>query len=279
HYAEMWAQDATAMYGYAGSSAAASKVTPFTPPPRTTNPTGLSGQAAAVGHAASTPSGTPTTLPSTPTHLASATVPHALAQPTSPTSPTSLTPPAASPKPPVSSTSGLSSLNDPWKFGLSWTNGSAMHSLCAVFRYNLQTDEAPKAFSAIKEVTGGAGKAAGGAAKGLGSASSLVPGLGGGPGLGGEAPIAAGMGKASQIGALSVPENFPGTTPTLTSSTVALEEASALAGEEDAEEAFGGMPGFPGVPGARSAAAAYGLRFVPRYGYRLKVMARPPGAG
>jgi PPE-repeat protein len=29
HYAEMWAQDAAAMYGYAGSSATASQVTPF----------------------------------------------------------------------------------------------------------------------------------------------------------------------------------------------------------------------------------------------------------
>ena len=33
-YAEMWAQDATAMYGYAGASATASQVTPFTAPPR-----------------------------------------------------------------------------------------------------------------------------------------------------------------------------------------------------------------------------------------------------
>ncbi|WP_116375428.1 PPE family protein [Mycobacterium sp. MFM001] len=38
HYSEMWAQDAATMYGYAGASAAASKVTPFTPPPPTTNP-------------------------------------------------------------------------------------------------------------------------------------------------------------------------------------------------------------------------------------------------
>lgn len=36
-YAEMWAQDATAMYGYAGSSASASTLTAFTPPPTTTN--------------------------------------------------------------------------------------------------------------------------------------------------------------------------------------------------------------------------------------------------
>ena len=48
-YAEMWAQDATAMYGYAGSSAAASTLTPFTSPPPTTNPAGVTGQAAAAG--------------------------------------------------------------------------------------------------------------------------------------------------------------------------------------------------------------------------------------
>jgi PPE-repeat protein len=47
-YAEMWAQDAAAMYGYAGSSAAASTLTPFTPPPATTNPAGSAGQATAA---------------------------------------------------------------------------------------------------------------------------------------------------------------------------------------------------------------------------------------
>ncbi len=36
HYAEMWAQDAAAMYGYAGSSVAASTLTPFVAPPATT---------------------------------------------------------------------------------------------------------------------------------------------------------------------------------------------------------------------------------------------------
>jgi PPE-repeat protein len=48
-YAEMWAQDAAAMYGYAGSSAAASTLTPFTSPPPTTNPAGATDQAAAAG--------------------------------------------------------------------------------------------------------------------------------------------------------------------------------------------------------------------------------------
>jgi PPE-repeat protein len=38
-YAEMWAQDATAMYGYAGTSASATNLTPFGPAPQTTNGT------------------------------------------------------------------------------------------------------------------------------------------------------------------------------------------------------------------------------------------------
>jgi PPE-repeat protein len=38
-YAEMWAQDSTAMYGYAGASASATTLPPFTPSPQTTNGT------------------------------------------------------------------------------------------------------------------------------------------------------------------------------------------------------------------------------------------------
>lgn len=50
-YAEMWAQDAAAMYGYATASAAAALLTPFSPPRQTTNPAGLTAQAAAVSQA------------------------------------------------------------------------------------------------------------------------------------------------------------------------------------------------------------------------------------
>lgn len=48
-YAEMWAQDAAAMYGYAGSSAAATTSTPFTSPPPIANP---AGESAVVAQAA-----------------------------------------------------------------------------------------------------------------------------------------------------------------------------------------------------------------------------------
>jgi PPE-repeat protein len=65
HYAEMWAQDAAAMYGYAGSSAAASALTPFSPPRPNTDPGGSAGQAAAVGQAASTSAGNVQSIVST----------------------------------------------------------------------------------------------------------------------------------------------------------------------------------------------------------------------
>ncbi len=57
-YSEMWAQDATAMYNYAASSASASAFTTFTSPPQTTNPGGLAGQAGAVAQAAGAEAGT-----------------------------------------------------------------------------------------------------------------------------------------------------------------------------------------------------------------------------
>jgi len=56
-YAEMWAQDAAAMYGYAGASALATTLTPFSPPPRTSNSGGPANQAAAVAQATWTPAG------------------------------------------------------------------------------------------------------------------------------------------------------------------------------------------------------------------------------
>ncbi|MEY8014875.1 PPE family protein [Mycobacterium servetii] len=50
-YSEMWAQDATAMYNYAASSASASSFGTFTAPPRTTNPGGVGIQTGAVAQA------------------------------------------------------------------------------------------------------------------------------------------------------------------------------------------------------------------------------------
>jgi PPE-repeat protein len=56
-YAEMWAQDALAMYGYAGSSAAATVLSPFTSPAQNADPGGAASQAAAVSQASGTAAG------------------------------------------------------------------------------------------------------------------------------------------------------------------------------------------------------------------------------
>ncbi|MEY8015787.1 PPE family protein [Mycobacterium servetii] len=56
-YAEMWAQDVAAMYGYAGTSRAAAEVTPFDPPRPATDQGGVIAQSAAAARAAATSAG------------------------------------------------------------------------------------------------------------------------------------------------------------------------------------------------------------------------------
>ncbi|CDO87882.1 PPE family protein [Mycobacterium triplex] len=58
-YAEMWAQDAAAMNGYAGFAATASQLVPFTEPTQTTDQAGLAQQQAAVAAAATAGTGAP----------------------------------------------------------------------------------------------------------------------------------------------------------------------------------------------------------------------------
>jgi PPE-repeat protein len=76
-YAEMWAQDAAAMYGYAGSSAAATTLTPFASPEQNTDPGGTSSQTAAVSQALTTSAGNAQNTVSTVSQTFSA-VPDAL---------------------------------------------------------------------------------------------------------------------------------------------------------------------------------------------------------
>jgi PPE-repeat protein len=56
-YAQMWAQDAATMYGYAGWSAAATRLTPFTSPQQNTDPGDASSQTTAVRQALTTSAG------------------------------------------------------------------------------------------------------------------------------------------------------------------------------------------------------------------------------
>ncbi|EUA34258.1 PPE family protein [Mycobacterium xenopi 3993] len=81
HYDQMWAQDAAAMYGYAGSAAVASKLTAFSAPPTTVDPAGLARQGAALAQAASTSGATET---QTGLSQLTAAIPKALQDLTSP---------------------------------------------------------------------------------------------------------------------------------------------------------------------------------------------------
>ena len=72
-YSEMWAQDAAAMYGYAGASSAATRLTPFNEPPKTSNQTGTANQQMAVTKAAALGSGqSQSTLSNVPNMLLNA---------------------------------------------------------------------------------------------------------------------------------------------------------------------------------------------------------------
>ena len=75
-YAEMWAQDAVAMYGYAGSSAAATVLSPFTSPDQNTDPGGTASQAAAVSQASGSAAGNAQgTISAVPQALSAAAAP------------------------------------------------------------------------------------------------------------------------------------------------------------------------------------------------------------
>lgn len=273
-YAAMWAQDSTAMYGYAGSTKAASKVSPYTSPPQTTNPAGLGGQSAATGHSAGTSSGTSTMIPSAPAHpVAPGTAaPQALAQlGSSATTPGIVgAPGSVTPVPP-----GIQAFLNQWSL-LAKVGGQNYNSTQlsdTVSQQLITFEHTPKAYNGIKDYLADAAKAAESTAKGVGMSSVRIPGVGG-------LMPAAGLAQAAQVGALSVPSSWPGLSATAnpaTATLVASRAASVATG--DAEGARRGAFGFPGVPGAAGVGGGHGFRFVPRYGYRHKVMTRPSHAG
>lgn len=81
-YAEMWAQDAVAMYGYAAAALPASALPKLDQPPSTTDPAGLDAQSAAVSHAAGSNG---QTLTQTVLHQLATQTGHADASPLPPT--------------------------------------------------------------------------------------------------------------------------------------------------------------------------------------------------
>ena len=258
-YAEMWAQDAAAMYGYAGSSATASQLTPFTPPAQTTNATGLAAQAAATGQASATSAGTSSagnaTSASTTTGLSS------------------LLSDLTSSSDSSSSLTGLLAGSDDSALGTflssNFFSTMVVNGALAGGPFNPQFIlQSLAGFSFLQGTRGAAG------ASGLlnlfnpGSLGSAgVPGVGGlGPG------VSAAMGEASRVGALSAPPSWSAVAPT-------SPIASALGGTPLAPPGpVAGGPG--GVASPMSNVSGRLRRAVPKYGMRLPpIMARPPAAG
>ncbi len=282
-YMEMWAQDAAAMYGYAGSSAAATRLTAFTEPQQATSPGGLSGQSAAVSQAAATQAGTQQSA------LAQVmcVMPNALQGLASP-SPTSsqatdlggilqalegASPFGAGSANDATGLNGVLNLiggNDTAVGQL--LNANIWNTIFSSGFYMPSNSMAPFLGLLGAQSAGGAvGDAAGQAATGaLGEAlMGPVGGLGGLGGVGNG--VAAGLGHAPMIGALSVPPSWTAPAP------LASPLASTLGGTPMvAPPAMAAS--MPPVPLGNMAGQVYG-RPVPQYGFRPTFVPRSPAAG
>jgi PPE-repeat protein len=242
-YAQMWAQDAAAMYGYAGASAAASVLTPFTAPPQNTDPAGVSAQAAAVGQATGTaPAASSQSVLS---QLISELL-QALASGGSSSSGGSL--------------DNLSfALGELLDYGSGWTfvGSGVMFILQPLLMGPMTAALGTVGAGALGTVGAGALPALGASGAGLGLLGA--PGLGGAGvsgGLGGTG-VLAGMGRAASIGGLSVPQTWAGAAPPISPAARALPQL-ALAGLSEAE-ADGLGPGLGGMlPAGLMTAAAGG---------------------
>jgi PPE-repeat protein len=265
-YAEMWAQDAAAMNGYASASSAATQLTPFSSPQSATDAGGVATQANAVSQAANSSAGS---------NVASALSNLGLGGITAPGSNTATTGLAGLLNDLDGSNNALlgSVLSDASSSGISnafTTNG--------ILNPNTFVDGAVASASmnAPADSTGAAADAAGGAAADLGAAetagSVATPGL-----------AAAEMGQANLVGALSVPPGWASSGATITPATMTTTQIGA-----GAYQGLGATPmvmedvgnvGMPGVPVGGMADAADDEFGAPIYGFRPRILGRPPAAG
>jgi PPE-repeat protein len=253
-YGEFWAQDAAAMYGYAGASAAAANLSPLTPPAQNTNPAGQGQQAAAVGNAVGS-NGTSATLNNTLGNLQNAV--SAAANPAA-------VPAADTFGGVLSAINGLIGApivaNGIYNIGvtLAW-NTAMMTATLPLLGHFLAG--APFGVTISDTAPLGAG---------LGFGTTLAGATGSAGGLGGA--TLAGMGSASSVGGLSVPAGWSAAAPgAATDATLAGSGWTAAADEAAVGTGGAGMNGV--MPGMASAGgkAGYGMAG-PRYGVKPKVM-------
>jgi PPE-repeat protein len=248
HYMQMWAQDAAAMYGYAGSASAATQLTPFTEPPQTTNPAAEPLQAAAVTQSTSTSTasnlGTELTqfIDSLPTALQN--LANGLLQ-----SPTTASGNLLS----GLSLPQLTSLSLPPGLEADLTNWNTIFSTIASGPYSLQ---------GLTSIPGGPflsfgqayawGQNGQGAAAFLAGPKAITGALAplaselGSPHLSaafGAGPVSGSMGRAALVGSMSVPQGWTQAAPEIRTLAAALPTNLASATPEVAMANQGGMFG------------------------------------
>lgn len=251
-YEYMWAQDAVAMYAYAGASASAARLTPFTAPPSVVDPAGPASQRAGLARA----DGAATATQVQETLLAGSellsTLPQALQGLSVSATVNSLDTALTSVS---TSLSKLSSLTVPLNF--------AMYPL----------NYLDKGMGFAKAATATVTAAAAGAMKavdyGTRSLGSLLPGAGGGAGL------AASMGRSMSIGALSVPHAWTAVSASAPSvGSSAAGWSAALSGPAEA-----GPSGVPFVPLTSMGGRDSGGPSASRFELRSTVVPRSPAGG
>ena len=280
-YAAMWAQDAAAMYGYAGASQVAIAVTPFSAPPQTTTPEGTSSQADAVAKAAATPA----SQAATAVQNAVSSAPVTSTQTTASTALPAATPaatPQTTPIPWLQQLIQNTITNFPTGgLGVGLTSGSSgnLNTLRQIFQAYFAVGLANFGFGIGQQLFNP------GAAGAIPPAAAALPT----PALGGLAPagvsgapftassVSASVGQSSTLGRLSVPASWQGATP------AAMEEVQlASAARPVAAPQSNAM--LNGVPLSSNAGLGAGLGrrgggYVVKYGFRHAVIPRPPAGG
>jgi PPE-repeat protein len=276
-YAAMWAQDAAAMYGYAGASQVAIAVTPFAEPPQTTTDDGTSSQADAVAKAAATPA----SQAATAVQNAVSSAPVTSTQTTATTALPAATPAAT---PPTTLIPWLQQLIQSTVtqyptggLGLGFTNAN-LNSLRQIFQAYFAVGLANFGFGIGQQLFN-----PGAAAIPHAAAALPVPALGGlAPAGVGGAPftassVSASLGESSTLGRLSVPASWQGATP------AAMEEVqlASAARSVAAPQSNGMLNGIPMSSGAGLGAGAgrRGGGYIVKYGFRHAVIPRPPAGG
>jgi PPE-repeat protein len=283
-YAEMWAQDAAAMYGYLGASTAAATVTPFVQPPQTTNDSGASNQADAVAKAAAEPAGQAATV----VQNAVSAAPTTTGTTTQTAASTGVGTAAANPNTFIGWLQTLYTntiANDGqggWGIGLVPGNLNSMRQILQAyfavglgnFGYGMGQQLITPAQATALE-------------RGLGLMPAASPGITGGlaPALGGTAGVSgapftassvtAQMGEANALGRLSVPASWQGGA----GNSAELQEARLVsAARPVAPQANGMLNGVP-MAGGAGLGGQRGSAYTVKYGFKHSVMPRPPQGG